>query len=286
MSVGMRRGFQADAIPREEMMKARAAYFACVSYLDEVIGDLLLRLEHDGLLENTIIVYSTDHGEMAGEHGVWWKNGWYEACTRVPFIFSLPEQRRGECPQHVCQTPVGLIDLYPTLCSFAGAEIPDGLDGVDISAAVRGEALSPERPIFCDALTPRWGKGTEFRMIRWEQYKYVRFREHSPLLFDLQADPGEQKNLVDCATGQAKAALDKLRVLAETSMDFDEAEKERLERDGDLRRQYAQNLPVSTGNLYIMPSGKLLNADDVLYRPTVISENAADAFVDWPGNDV
>ena len=55
------------------MMRARAAYFAGVSYLDEVIGDLLLRLEHDGLLENTIIVYTTDHGEMAGEHGVWWK---------------------------------------------------------------------------------------------------------------------------------------------------------------------------------------------------------------------
>lgn len=285
MSVGMRRGFQADAISYDEMMKARAAYFGCVSYLDEVIGDLLLRLEHDGLLENTIIVYSTDHGEMAGEHGVWWKNGWYEACTRVPFIFSLPEQRRGEFSQHVCPTPVSLVDLYPSLCSFAGVKIPEGMDGIDLSATARGEAPPPERPVFCDALTPRWGKGTEFRMIRWGQYKYVRFREHPPLFFDLEADQGEQRNLVGCATGEAKSALGKLKTLAETSMDFDEAEKERLERDGNLRKQYAHNLPPSTGNLYIMPSGRLVNADDVLYNPTVISKNAADVFADWPGDD-
>jgi len=285
MSVGMRKGFQADDISRDEMMKARAAYFACVSYLDEVIGDLLLRLENDGLLDNTIIVYSTDHGEMAGEHGVWWKNGWYEACSRVPFIFSLPEQRRGEISQHVCPTPVGLVDLFPTLCSFAGVEVPEGLDGTDISAAVCGEAQPADRPIFSDALTPRWGKGTEFRAIRWQKYKYIRFRDHAPLFFDLEADPGEQKNLVGCATGEAKLALDKLKTLAEISIDFDEVEKERLERDGNLKKQYAHNLPPATGNLYIMPSGKLVNADDVLYNPTIIAENAADAFADWPGSD-
>ena len=223
---------------------------------------------------------------MAGEHGVWWKNGWYEACTHVPLIFSLPEQRSGQRPRHVCRTPVGLVDLYPTLCSFAGIEPPEELDGADLSAAIFGEALLTDRPIFCDALTPRWGKGTEFRMIRWKHYKYVRFREHSPLFFDLEADPGEQNNRADCATGQAKAALNKLKELAETSIDFDEAERERVERDGNLRKQYAQNLPPATGNLYIMPSGELVNADDVLYHPTVISKNAADAFADGPGNDV
>jgi len=284
MSVGMRKGFQADAISYDEMMQARAAYFACVSYLDEVIGDLLLRLERDGILENTIIVYTTDHGEMAGEHGVWWKNGWYEGCTQVPLIVSLPEQRRGESPHHECQTPVGLVDLFPTLCAFAGVNPPDDLDGIDLSAVVRGESPAPERPIFCDALTPRWGAGTEFRMIRWNHYKYVRFRQAPPLLFDLENDPEEQHNLIDSASGPSKDALEKLRELAETSIDFDAAERERLERDGELRRKYVQNLPPATGNLYIMPSGKVVNADDVIYHPTVIGEHAADAFVDWPGD--
>jgi len=283
MSIGMRKGFQADAISHDEMMRARAAYFACVSYLDEVIGDLLLRLERDGLLDNTIIVYTTDHGEMAGEHGVWWKNGWYEACTRVPFIVSLPEQRRGEIPHNKCRTPLGLVDLLPTLCQFADVNPPDDLDGIDLADVVRGKATAPQRPIFCDALTPRWGAGTEFRMIRWQNYKYVRFREAQPLFFDLTNDPGEQHNLVNSASGASKDALEKLQELAETSIDFDVVERERLERDGDLRKKYAQNLPPATVNLYITPSGKLVNADDVIYHPTVISEHAADAFVDWPG---
>ena len=118
MSVGMREGFKADAIDHDEMMRARAAYFANVSYLDEVIGDLLLRLDADGLLDDTIIVYTTDHGEMAGEHGVWWKNGWYEACTRVPFIISLPEQREGVEPARVVTTPVGLtVFSQPSVAS-------------------------------------------------------------------------------------------------------------------------------------------------------------------------
>ena len=105
MSVGMRKGFRAEEITTEEMMKARAAYFACVSYLDEIIGDLLARMERAGLLDNTIIVYTTDHGEMAGEHGVWWKQGWYEACTRVPLLISLPQHRTGRTPPQCFPIP-------------------------------------------------------------------------------------------------------------------------------------------------------------------------------------
>ncbi len=290
MSVGMRAGFMADEITFDEMMRARAAYFACVTYLDEVIGDLLLRLEASGLLEDTIIVYTTDHGEMGGEHGVWWKNGWYEACTRVPLIVSLPEQRRSECAAQRWQTPVAQIDLFPTLCTLAGIEPPDGLDGLDLSAAVRGEQGPVERPVFCDALNPRWGAGTEFRSIRWQQYKYVVFRDAPPLFFDLANDPGEQRNLlVRGVPPQAQRALAYLEAFAAESIDFEAAERERVERDGDLRVRYRQYLPPSTGNLYLMPPtakaplGRLVNADDVLYHPTVISSDLSAAFGDFPG---
>ena len=284
MSVGMRKGFMADAVSQDEMMRARAAYFACVSYLDEVIGDLLLRLEKDDLLENTIIVYTTDHGEMAGEHGVWWKNGWYEACTRVPLIISLPEQRRGEFPIGNCCVPVGHYDLFPTLCSLAGVVTPGDLDGNDLTAAVQGLAAPEERPIFCDALTPRWGKGTEFRSIRWRHYKYVRFRNAPSLFFDLDEDPGEQRNLVDKdLTGDDWEALTYLQQLAEKSLDFDEAERERFERDGDLIQKYELDLPHVSGNLYLFPDGRLVNADDaMLYNPTVLSDDPASVFEDFP----
>jgi choline-sulfatase len=284
MSVGMRRGFMADAVDHEEMMRARAAYFACVSYLDEVLGDLFLRLEADDLLDNTIIVYTTDHGEMAGEHGVWWKNGWYEACTRVPMLVSLPEQRRDELPARTCTTPVSNVDLFPTLAAFAGAEAPDDLDGADLSPVVREGAPAPDRPVFCDALTPRWGPGTEFRMIRWRRYKYVTFRDAPPLFFDLADDPGEQRNLLDRgAAGGAAAALETLRGVAARSIDFEDAEWERLERDGDLAQTYALDLPKATGNLYLFPDGRLVNADDpMLYEPTVLTDDPASAFSDWP----
>lgn len=279
MSVAMRHGFQAEAVSREETMRARAAYFACVSYLDEVIGDLLLRLEADGLLDHTIVVYTTDHGELAGEHGVWWKNGWYEGCTRVPLIVSLPEQRRHDAPPRTVPTPVGLVDLFPTLCDLAELPVPEGLAGRSLAAAVRtGEAL-PDRPVFCDALFPRWGAENEFRSIRWRTWKYVVFRASPPLFFDLAADPGEQKNLAEAPlAGDALAAREYLARVAAESIDFAAAEEERKVRDGNLRQEFAQNLPPSTGNLYRMPDGRLLNADDLLYHPTVIAERADDAL--------
>jgi choline-sulfatase len=279
MSVAMRRGFQAEAIGHGETMRARAAYFACVSYLDGVLGDLLARLAADGLLDHTIVVYTTDHGELAGEHGVWWKNGWYEGCTRVPLILSLPEQRRHDAPPRTVATPVGLVDLFPTLCDLAGLPVPDGLAGRSLAAAARTGAPLADQPVFCDALTPRWGAGNEFRAIRWRTWKYVVFRAAPPLFFDLAADPGEQTNLAEARlAGDALAARAYLAQVAAESIDFAAAEQDRKLRDGKLHLEFAQNLPPSTGNLYLMPDGRLLNADDLLYHPTVIAERPEDAF--------
>jgi choline-sulfatase len=288
MSVGMRRGFMAEEISHDEVLRARAAYFGNVSYLDEVIGDFLLRLDAAGLLENTVIVYTTDHGEMAGEHGVWWKHGWYEGCTRVPLLISLPEQRAGESDAagrgSQVSTPVGLYDLFPTLCGLADVAVPNDLDGVDLGETLRGGAAPPERPIVCDVLTPRWGAGTEFRMLRWRNYKYVAFRDAPSLFFDLAEDPGEQHNLmVRGCSGDAAEALAFLEAEARTSMNFDAADRERLERDGGLHAAYPLDLPRATGNVYLFADGRLVNADDaMLYAPTVLTEDSASVFGDWP----
>ena len=283
MSVSARQGFQTEAIAHEEMLRARAAYFGGVSYLDEVIGDLLLRLEASDLLDNTIIIYTSDHGEMAGEHNLWWKHTWHEASARVPLLVSTPQQRQGQQPRHICHTPVALIDLFPTICALAGIAIPTGLDGVDLSSVITTGSDAPQHPVFCDNLVPRWGESNEFRMIRWQNYKYVRFRNAPPLFFDLAADPGEQINLIERGThGKVKQALDYMQQLAQETMDFDAAERERTERDGNLGHDYALNVPPGNGNLYLMPSGKLVNAEDALYNPTIISDNAAQTFGDWP----
>jgi choline-sulfatase len=280
MSVGMRKGFHVDEIDDDENMRARAAYFACVAYLDEVISDLFLRLEGSRLLDNTIIVYTSDHGEMAGEHGVWWKNGWYEGCTRVPLIISLPEHRQGGIHAYECNTPVGLIDLFPTLCSLADTPIPEGLDGIDLSDTIKTHAPLEDRPIYSDNLMPRWGQGTEFRSIRWKDYKYIRFRNAPPLFFNVKNDPGEQHNLIEMEKSEDDVeALSFLSKYADESIDFNDAEQDRLVRDGQLKDMYAHHAPESTGNLYSMPhTGKIINAEDTLYHPTVISEDGEDIF--------
>ena len=282
MSVGMREGFKVDRISEDEMMRSRAAYFGCISYLDQVIGDLLLRLEADGLLENTIVVYSTDHGEMAGEHGTWWKNGWYEACTHIPMIVSTPEQRRGTQQAQAINTPVRLIDLYPTFCGLADIGAPDNLDGADLTEAVQGHGDAPDLPVFCDGLKPRWGAGTEFRMVRQGKYKYVRFRDAPPLFFDLEADQNEQHNLIDSASGEAAIARDSLAKLAQESIDFDAAEQERRTEDAALQEAYALDVPDRHGNQYLMPSGLLVDGDDMLYAPDVLANEPAKLFADWP----
>jgi choline-sulfatase len=284
MSVGMREGFRAAEIDHAEMMRARAAYFACVAYLDEIVGDLLVRLEHDGLLDDTIVVYTTDHGEMAGEHGVWWKNGWYEACTRVPWIISTPGHRTGGRPAAVCRTPVGLGDLFPTLCGLAGATPPGGLDGRDLSRAVLDAAPLGDVPVICDNLIPRWGAGTEFRMLRYRQFKYVRFRNAAPLFFDLEHDPAEQVNLAGREVGREVAEVRaKMRAWADETMDFDAAERERLERDGPLHEQFGLDRSARCGNAYLMPDGRVVGAEQVLYAPNVIAEDACALFDDFGG---
>lgn len=281
MSVGMRKGFMADDISHDEMIYARACYFACVSFLDEIIGDLISGLKKDDLLDNTIIVYTTDHGEMAGEHGVWWKNGWYEACTRVPLIISTPEHRKGKLTAGICPTPVGLIDLFPTLASLAGVELPAGLDGTDLSEVITRGQPAPDRPIVCDSLNARWGEGTEFRMVRQGRYKYVRFRNAPSLAFDVKSDPGEQSNLLQSKEGPPPA-VQQLARFADASIDFDEAECERVERDGQLCEQYAHSAGQNTGNLYVLPSGALINAEDTLYNPSTVTTSLSDIFGrDW-----
>ncbi|MBV7336832.1 sulfatase-like hydrolase/transferase [Chloroflexi bacterium TSY] len=282
MSVSMRKGFRVDRISHDEMMKARAGYFACISYLDEVIGDLLLRLESANLLENTIIVYTTDHGEMAGEHGTWWKNGWYEACTHIPMMISLPSQRSGDQPAQRVDTPVRLIDLFPTFCGLSDITAPDKLDGVDLSNVLTGVAQAPEQPVFCDNLIRRWGAGTEFRMVRYGSYKYVRFRDCDPLFFDLENDPGEQQNLGQTATGNAKTMLEQLKHVAEQSIDFDATEREREAWSERLMRQFPSTFEKTFGNQYLMPSGKLVEADDTLYDPVILAEQPDKVYADWP----
>jgi choline-sulfatase len=275
MVVGHRRRFDTEHVTDEELMKARAAYMACVDYLDEVLGDFLATLERDGLLEDTVVVYTTDHGEMAGEHGLFYKNTWHEAASRVPFIVQTPEQRRGQEAPARLQTPVSLGDLFPTLCGLAGVEPPAGLDGVDLSGAIRSGATACERPpVICQSV-PGW------RMLRDGRFKYVAFREGPEVLIDLQDDPDEQRNL---APDPAHAAtLARLRARAMAGFDFDLLAERQEREQAEMRRQFPMRIEGRTPNQLLMPDGRLIEGDAALYLPSVVAARPWEVFDDWPG---
>ena len=282
MTVGAIEGFRTDEIDDGEMMRARAAYFACVDQLDEILGDFLCLLDRDGFLDHTVIVYSADHGELAGEHGLFWKNTWHEAAVRVPLIISTPEHRRGERPPSEVRAPVSLADLVPSLCGLAEVKAPADLDGVDLSPLLRG-APCPDleaRPgVICEALRPRWGAGTEFRMMRSKRHKYVAFRHAPDLAFDLEVDPDEQVDLVRRGGGGALADL--RQVLLE-GFDFDEVEARCQREVQSMRQRYGTRVTPRTPNQILRGDGVLVEADAPLYLPHVVSANPAEDFGDLP----
>jgi len=287
-TVAMLDHYEFDDMDETDLRKARAAYFAAVDYLDEVVGDLFRRLEHAGLLENTIVVYTSDHGELAGEHGLWWKHTWQEASSRVPLFVQLPAHRSGELDPTRLSTPVSLLDLFPTFCGLAGVDPPTDLDGVDLSEAIR-MGSEPERgPVFCDHLRPdQW----DFRVVRDGRYKYVQFPDAPELLFDLEADPFETKNLAPTAEGEDANALDRLRALVDRTFDFEAARERREQNIERKEREHSLSVPERPlgeryhdggGNLYHLPDGRIVAADSALYDPEVVTGDPSSMFDDWP----
>ena len=262
---GLRDNFKTEEFTPEEIRKARAAYYACCEFLDESIGDLLTLLERDGLLDNTIIVYTTDHGEMAGEHGQWWKSSYYEAAARIPLI--VWDRHLQQSHGTRVTAPVELNDLFPTLCARAGIPIPEGLDGADLTNLMSGNAEGWRDT----AITEYWANQTTgpMRMLRTPRYKYIAFPEDASLLFDLETDPDEFENLA----GQA-AYRDLEASLHEQLMEgFSwESVAEQMATDKVRSRDFKEPWGKGTPNQYTLPDGRVVDAETCLYRPSVREE--------------
>jgi choline-sulfatase len=270
----LRASTRTGSVSEEDALRARAAYFGCIDFLDEVLGDFLALLDRDGFLDNTIVVYTTDHGSMNGEHGLWYKSTWHEASSHVPLIIQLPEQRRGEVGPSQVKTPVSLGDLFPTLSGLCGLAPPAGLDGVDTSRHVRSGAPEFERaPVVCQM-------ASSWRMLRRGQYKFVTFRDGPDVLFDLEDDPDEQRNLAELPEHASLVA--ELRAHALADFDFGAVTRRLAEAQRDLAQRFPWRVRGRTPNQMILPDGRLVEADVALYSPVVLAESARDAFDDWP----
>ena len=122
--------------PEELVRRGRAGYYGLITYLDEKIGRLIETLEETGQLDNTVIVHTSDHGEMNGEHGMWRKSNFYEASARVPLQIVWPGHLPAGC---WVDEVVSLVDLIATVVEIAGATPITPLDGDSLLPLMRGE---------------------------------------------------------------------------------------------------------------------------------------------------
>lgn len=175
----------------EDIRRARRAYVGSISYIDAMIGRILRTLDAIGKSEGTAIIFTSDHGEMLGERGMWFKKHFFEPSLRVPLIIATPEHAPGRVG-----TPVSLVDLLPTFMGLAegtGWASPiEPLDGVDLTTFME-EDSNPERPVFAEYLAE--ATTAPILMIRSGNLKYIGSRDDPPLLFDLAEDPDEKTNL-------------------------------------------------------------------------------------------
>jgi len=176
-------------IQPEQVRRSRRGYFANISYVDDKVGELLDTLERTRMAGDTVVVFCSDHGEMLGERGLWFKMNFYEGSARVPLMFA-----GGDIAAGLIRTPVSNLDLCPTLCDIAGIDMSAVMpwtDGQSLLPLTRGEARSEPVPMEYAAE----GSYAPLVALRDERYKFVHCEIDPPQLFDLESDPLEQTNL-------------------------------------------------------------------------------------------
>lgn len=179
-------------VPDEAIRNARHAYYGMISYIDQRIGTLIEIVEKTGMGEDTVILLTSDHGEMLGERGIWYKKTLFEQAMKVPLIFSAPEKFR---PKRVSKN-VSLVDLLPTFVELAGGNVDEFkacLDGHSLVGLMEGNDKDWDNVVYCEhsdnsTVAPRF-------MVRKDDYKYIWCEAYPPLLFDLKNDPAELSNL-------------------------------------------------------------------------------------------
>lgn len=217
-------GLADQHLTKNQVRRARHGYYAAVSYLDDLVGSLLESLGDAGLDSDTVIVFTSDHGDMLGERGLWYKKSFFEDSARVPLIIRVPGGDPGDVEMNV-----SLVDLLPTLVALAGGN-PDRLrveelDGTDLSPALKGHADGLPDTVYSENLAE--GALAPVLMVRKGRYKYIVSGIDPPLLFDLANDPLELDNLAGAEEHQSTEKA--LRRLVDDRWDI-EALTVRIER--------------------------------------------------------
>ena len=190
-SVRLRRVIAADTteISNDQIRNARHAYLANISYVDHHIGEMLATLDQHGLADDTMVVFTSDHGDMLGERGLWYKMNFFEHAARIPLVMRMPDRSHAGTTNG---THTGLLDIAPTLLDAAGIAVPDEMVG----ESVLGLCGSPDadRTVVGEYL----GEGAvgPIFMIRRGDHKFVWSQPDGAQLYDVAADPHELVDLV------------------------------------------------------------------------------------------
>ncbi|MHC4221915.1 MAG: sulfatase family protein [Planctomycetota bacterium] len=185
----------------ERTKKIIANYYGLITLVDDGIGRIVDVLKKRGMLDNTIIIYNSDHGEMLGNHGFYAKEVMYEDSVRVPMIVSWPN---GFVKNTRIKTPVSLMDLIPTILESADTEFDrEYVQGTSLMPILKGQTTKHTGAAFSEIDIPGYSKKPEkIKMVQTERYKYIyseqwqkRDTVDKALLFDLEKDPKELNNL-------------------------------------------------------------------------------------------
>ena len=188
--------------PNDDCRYKRKIYYAMTSWLDDMVGRILNKLDQLGIRDNTLILFTSDHGEHLGDHGLWSKGSFYDPACRVPLIASGPGLPTGE----TVMTPVSLIDLAPTILDAFDLDAPTAMQGHSLLPVARQESSRHPGVVFGtyhghDAVSGQF-------MVRTDRHKYIHHVGLQPQLFDLKTDPDETEDL-----GQHPAHAETVREL-------------------------------------------------------------------------
>ncbi len=179
---------------REELESWRRIYYGMVANLDDNFGRLTEAIRKLGLWENSIVIFTSDHGELFGAHGRRAKNIFYEEAVRVPFFLHGHDFAPGHCDANF-----NTVDIMPTLLSYMDLPIPATVEGKDKKQELCGETQSDEGSLMMGTgPTAIWGDGYEWRALRTKRYTFAVYKKDGKeLLFDNLCDPGQTVNRID-----------------------------------------------------------------------------------------
>lgn len=197
LPIAVSKFFRPEPQPPAEAQRDLHAYLACVSFMDAQVGHLLGELDRLKLADDTLVVFTSDHGFHLGEHGLWSKNTLFEESARVPLIVAGPGVARGRTDRIV-----ELLDVYPTLAEFCGLNAPQGLAGQSLLPLLK----DPAAPRDGLAVTVLRREQTVGRSVRTDRHRYTEWGDNGSAgveLYDHSTDPRELKNLAADPGSQA-----------------------------------------------------------------------------------